>query len=369
MLQLAIIGLGAVTRNIHLPAYRRLSDRLRVIAGCDVDPISRAWARSVVPIVYENAEAMLEAEKPDLVAVCTPPALHREHCLLALDHGCHVFCEKPLAESVTDAVEIIRASERAGRRVVVNTQFAYMRMYEAARAKIDSPDFGRLLFMHAWQTFRRTEDTEAGWRSRTERRVCLEFGVHVFDLARFFFGENPTSVMAHMPRPLPGERADVVNTIALEYPGGRGAAIVLNRLSQGPHRYLDLSLDGESGSIHTSIGGELRLEAGIRTPGRRPYVSFHFAKGGKAILHRGDRKTLLAREEHNPFAAATARHLGQYIDALRADVRPSRDVRDHFHTLALAEAAYESAASGRSIDLREYVRQFELPAGTWKAVE
>ena len=59
---------------------------------------------------------MIERTAPDVVAVCTPPWPHHEHTLLALDHGCHVFCEKPLAaENLAQADQIIRAFNTAGR--------------------------------------------------------------------------------------------------------------------------------------------------------------------------------------------------------------------------------------------------------------
>ena len=64
-----------------------------------------------------------------------------------------------------------------------------------------------------------------------------------------------------MPNPLGIARCDVVNVISLEFPDGRAASIVLDRLSKGPERYLDMRLDGEFASIHTSIGGLVRFEA------------------------------------------------------------------------------------------------------------
>ncbi|MDX1547659.1 MAG: Gfo/Idh/MocA family oxidoreductase [Rhodothermales bacterium] len=355
MIRIAVVGLGAVTRNIHLPAYARLTDRVEVVGGCDVDPAARAALDGRLPALFEEPEAMIEAVRPDLVVICTPPALHRAQCLLALGHGCHVFCEKPRAPSLPDAAAIIEAAERAGRQVVVNTQFPSMQTYQAAKARIGTEDFGRLLFMHAWQTFRRTAQTEAGWRGQLERRLCFEFGIHVFELARFFFDDTPSTILAHMPRPLADEPADVVNTIALGFADGRGAAIVLDRLSAGPHRYLELTLDGEAASIHTSIGGEVRFEVGLHTQERRPFVGWHFVRGGQAVLHRGSRSARIATEGLNPFAAATARHLAQFLDALEAGTTPRATAQDHLYTLALALAAYDSAETGRAVAVQEYV--------------
>lgn len=353
--RIAIIGLGAVTQDIHLPAYAQLEDELQVVAGCDVDPEARS--ATSLPKVYTDPQAMIETTRPDIVAVCTPPASHLKQCRLALDHGCHVFCEKPMVEDLDQASALIRASERAQRHVVINAQFPYMQIYRTAKEQLNTAEVGRLLFLHATQTFRRTEETEAGWRGQMQRRLCFEFGVHVFELVRYFFDETPARIMAHMPRPLPNESADVVNTIALEFADGRGAAIVLDRVSQGPHRYLEMTLDGDEASIHTSIGGELRFEVGLKTRTRRPFAQFHVAGGGTAVRHRGDHSETIAKEGFTPFADATARHLNQFIDAIDAGRCPQGDARHHLPTLAMSLAAYDSAEQGRFVELSEYLEE------------
>jgi predicted dehydrogenase len=355
MTRLAIAGLGAVARKIHFPAYAKLAHRLELVGACDVEAAPRTWLRTRhadLP-VFEDLSEMLGATRPDVVAICTPPSLHRSQCLEALESGSHVFCEKPMVESLKEADDIIAAAETAGRHVVVNSQFPYMRIHAAARQSIGQPDFGRLFYLHASQTFRPTRQTEAGWRGEMQRRLGFEFGVHVFELIRFFFGEDPVRILAHMPNPT-GSQADVLNIVSMEFAGGRAATILLDRLSRGPERYLDLRLDGEFATISTSIGGELRFEAGLHTRERRPFMTFHFVGGGKAILENGRHSRLLAKDEMNPFAYATAMHLGNFIDAIERKQRPAGDAADHKKTLSLVFATYDAAASGRAVELVTY---------------
>src|SRR5438874_7868900 len=98
MIRLAIAGLGAVTRNIHLPAYARLEEKVVLVGGCDVQTEARAnfakWHPAIPP--FCDFTEMLRATKPTVVAICTPPFLHHGHCLEALRQGCHVFSDKPL---------------------------------------------------------------------------------------------------------------------------------------------------------------------------------------------------------------------------------------------------------------------------------
>jgi predicted dehydrogenase len=357
MIHVAMIGLGAVTRNIHLPALAQLKDRVKVVGGCDIDDAARRMAGEKWPIpqLFDNPEEMIEKTKPDIVAICTPPFLHHEQTLMALDYGCHVFCEKPLADNLFQADEIIEASEKAERLVVVNNQFPYMKIHQAAKQLINSPEFGRLLFLHAWQTFRTTDATEASWRGELQRRVCFEFGIHVFELIRFFFEDNPVKVFAHMPRPNSDVHFDAINMISVEFSDGRAASILLDRLSMGPDRYLDMRLDGEFASIHTSIGGEVRFAAGLHTRHKRPFVDLSFVKGGKAVLQNAERSRTIAKDGINPFASATAVHFRGLLDALEKGEIPRGTARDNRNTLALVFAAYDSAQFGRAIEMTHYL--------------
>jgi predicted dehydrogenase len=358
MTTVGLIGLGAVVRNIHMPAYSQLGSRMRVIAACDPDSAARTRAKRDwhIPDVFERPAEMLRSTRPDVVAVCTPPWLHREQVLLALDHGCHVFCEKPLADSMAEAGEIVRATEAAAKVVVVNNQFPYMNIHSTAKAMIGTPRFGELLCVHAWHTMRSSEVTEAGWRGELSRRVCFEFGIHVLDLMRFFFDAEPERMLAHMPNPGRRYRSDVVNVINLEFADGRAASILLDRLSKGPERYLDFRLDGEHAAVHTSIGGRVRLEAGLHTREKRPFARFSFVKGGQTVLQDGINRILLARDDANPFAGATARHLTAFLDAIHGGAVPRTAVANNLKSLALVMAAYESAESGRWIDLASHLR-------------
>jgi predicted dehydrogenase len=353
MIRLAIIGLGAVTRNIHLPAYAQLGDQVKVVAGCDVDPTVRESMKKAfsIPEVYEDPKEMLKQTRPDLVVICTPPFMHYEQCLMALEFGCHVFCEKPFVEDLKQADELIQAADRANRYIVVNSQFPCMNIHSLSKQYIGTPEFGRLLFLHAWQTFTPTDHTEAGWRRTMKRRVGFEFGVHVFELIRFFFDAMPVRILAHMPNPSPKLGSEVINIVSMEFADGRAASVLLNRISRGPERYLEMRLDGEHGSIYTSIGGEVSFEAGIRTRTKQPYLGFNLVKGGKATLYHGEKSKVIAKDGINPFASSTAVHLRNFLNAIETGSSPQGLISDNRNTLALALAAYDSVESGKMVSL------------------
>jgi len=105
------------------------NDRVEVVAGADVKPAAReAFAKDLPDaFVTDDYRRVLDRKDVDAVAVCTPDWLHREHAVAALEAGKHLFSEKPLAITIEDCDEILRAWQRAGTRMMVgfNMRYAY----------------------------------------------------------------------------------------------------------------------------------------------------------------------------------------------------------------------------------------------------
>lgn len=350
MTRIALAGLGAAARNIHLPACRRLDHDLQIVGGCDADAVTRARAPRGVGPVFASVDEMIDAVSPDIVAVLTDPASHAALCERALARGCHVFCEKPFAPSLAEMDRVLQAADAASRLVVVNNQFRFMQVFRASRALIGSARFGNLLFASVTQTQTPHDGGETGWRGALERRVGFEFGVHVFDTLRYLFGEEPVRLFAHMPRPS-GIVADAINVVVLTFAQGRSATVVLNRLSRGPARYLDVSLTGDRASVEASIGGEVRLSLGLHTAERRPFVAARFVQGAQARLLSGQRSTLIATDPINPLASATAANLQDMLRCLRTGEEPECSGRRNRATMALVFKAYESAERGCPVEI------------------
>ena len=343
---IALAGLGSAARRIHLPAIRTIAD-LRLVGG--YDPVAPS---GTFPFpLFSSAEEMLEKTRPDILAVATPPDSHFGLARLGLLAGAHVFCEKPFMNSLEEADQILALARQRERQVVVNSEFRFMNIYRESQAAIGTPAFGDLLFVSASQTFVTTPDTEAGWRGADRRRTCKDFGTHVFDLCRFFFGEDPTSMLARMPKPGRADGPDHLNLLQLEFSGDRVAHITLDRLCRGRHNYLDLRLDGTVGCIETHLGGGAELAVGIRGGTRRPYVKADVSLGGTALLYHGETFRKIASEPADVFAHGTSQLLAAFLTALDHGTVPPCHGDESRRTLALMLAAYESAESGRPIPM------------------
>ena len=281
--RVAVAGLGAAARQIHLPAYRKIPD-LELVGGFDPE-VGRTL--DSIPL-FASVEEMLAETRADLLAVLAPPRAHADLVRQGLRAGCHVLCEKPVAPTLEEGQELARLAADSGRQVVVNQEFRFMEVHRRTQEWIGRRGFGDLLFLQAVQTFRRTAETEAGWRGEGRRRNCLEFGIHVLDLCRFFFGEEAVAITAQMPDFGDDEAPDHVVSIYLEFPGGRAASLLLDRVTRGRHRYLDIRLDGSQGCIETRLGGSAEVKTGLRGGSKAPFVELDFSGGGRARLYQGE---------------------------------------------------------------------------------
>jgi predicted dehydrogenase len=338
--RVAIAGVGRAAKVIHLPALRKLPEVS--IVGV-YDPRQEP---SEFPS-FATLEALMET-RPDVVVIATPPDSHPTIALAALAAGAHVFCEKPLANSVEEADTIVAAAAEADRQVCVNSEFPFMPMHLAAAREIGSERFGRLLFVEAHQTFVVTPETEAGWRGEDPQRTFKEFGTHVIDLCKTFFGERPTGMTSRMPRPFASSGPDYLNLVRLEFSDDRVAQITLDRLTKGKHRYLDLRLVGEKGTIETSLGGSAEVRLGLRPKGRMPFAEWSMHLGGIARLYHGERFTTLARAPLDLYPDATARLYRAFFEAIANGREPPNSIAEARDTLALIYRAYAEAEAGRS---------------------
>lgn len=124
---IGFVGAGPVTQAIHLPTLARLSEHFHVAAVADIDPeVAASVARRAGARVATDLDDLLVDPGVEVVAICTPPALHADQVIAAMEAGKKaVFCEKPLATSAEEAERIAEAAERTGVPLLVGTMHAF----------------------------------------------------------------------------------------------------------------------------------------------------------------------------------------------------------------------------------------------------
>ncbi len=123
-LRVAVVGCGQIA-DAHVQEARRAG--ARVVAVCDRAPAmaEQAAARLGVPAWFDDLPLMLARARPDVVHVTTPPASHLPVARAALEHGAHVYVEKPLTVDLAEAGELAEAARSAGRQVCAGHNLAF----------------------------------------------------------------------------------------------------------------------------------------------------------------------------------------------------------------------------------------------------
>ena len=204
MLRGAIIGLGNVGFDVHLPAWMRRDD-VEIVAVADVDPARRAAVAARHPRIrwYDSPDALLSWEPLDFVDICTPPASHLPLIQTALAKGLHVLCEKPLVRSRDELAQVTQLATETGRVVHTVHNWHHAPIVRRVHELLQSGAIGQITAV-VWQTLRTKPAgtaEPANWRLDEKVAgggVLSDHGWHVFYLLCSWIGEPPTSVSARL---------------------------------------------------------------------------------------------------------------------------------------------------------------------------
>ncbi len=194
-LRAAIIGTGGIAGE-HVHGIRAHPDQVQLTAAADTNPSNLAafCEKHGIASAYDSAEALLKAVKPDVVAICTPPFTHTALAVLAMEHGAHVLCEKPLVISLAELEQLRQAEARTGRVCASVFQWRCGSAAKHVKRLIDAGAFGRpFLALADTLWFRDIQYyTVLPWRGRWKTEgggVALGHGIHAMDLTLWLLGE------------------------------------------------------------------------------------------------------------------------------------------------------------------------------------
>jgi len=191
-----LVGCGAISRA-WLNAVRDIPG-LTMTGFVDINPTAAAdraaeygWHAAVIGA---ELEAVLAQTQPDIVFDCAIPEAHLSVTLTALAHGCHVFGEKPLAASLTEAQQLIAAAAAAGKHFAVMQNRRYDANLRRLTAFLRSGVIGEITTVNAdfyiGAHF-------GGFRDLMRHVLLLDMAIHTFDAARLIMAADPLAVYCH----------------------------------------------------------------------------------------------------------------------------------------------------------------------------
>lgn len=340
MLRVMIIGCGGIA-PAHIEGYLAFPEDAVVTVLADGN---LARAQGLIA-QYGLAQAKAVADyraclgEVDVVSVCTPPALHEQMAVEALEAGCHVLLEKPMAPSLAACDHILEAARSSGKQLSVVVQSRYISSIRNAIDMVRGGAYGRALFTQINSLWHRGQHYyDLNWRGRwtVEGGGCtLNHSIHHIDLLLWAKGLPATvlSTMHNLNHDNSEEEDCSLSTLV--YPDGSVAQVNSMLVAHGEKQMFTFQME--------KAGIAIPFEALASTP-RSNGFPLEDEEMIRRVQEDYDARPRLAHENHT----------GQVENFLGAILRGEALVatgRDGRNCIELITGIYKSAVTGRQVSL------------------
>jgi predicted dehydrogenase len=174
---------------------------LAAIVDVSADALQKAGEESGVPTErrFASLQEALDAVEADAVLSVTPPAVHVEHARLAFARGLHLMTEKPIADTMPNALEMVRLARESGKQLVVSQNYRFSPPVQKLKQMAQDEAAGVL--GHGHLDFYIPADFTGSFRETMEFPLLVDMAIHHLDLIRCVTGCNIVRVTAQSFRP------------------------------------------------------------------------------------------------------------------------------------------------------------------------
>jgi predicted dehydrogenase len=322
-----VVGTGSIGQR-HC---RNLLELGKDVFAWDPDPGRLREIGAVPGVTAAGALDAAFAARPDAVLICTPPVSHVELARRALEAGAHLFIEKPISTTVSDAVSLVVEAEGRGRLIAVGFNLRFLSSLRRVRALLEDKRVGKVLAVRAefgsylpdWRPGRDYRENYAV-RAAQGGGVLLD-AIHELDYLGWLFGDvtDVLCTSGHVSD-LAGDTEDLAE-VTLRFDSGVLAQVHLDYLQRVYRRNLQI------------IG-----DAGV--------ITWDYPTHAVTVLASDAQPEVMSLDD----GAANQMYLDElrhFIRCLEGRESPLVDGREALRSLGLAEAAKTSAREGRRVRL------------------
>jgi predicted dehydrogenase len=328
-LHICVIGAGALGQ-VHARNWPQVPDAQVVAVADPWVERAKALAEEMGCPWFADYHEALKVEGLSAVSVAVPSAYHRECTVAALEAGCHVICEKPIALSLEDAREMIRVAGERGLKLALGFCKRFMGQVQTVREIIQTGQLGRpVMYRHASAIEIRPKpwimDRNLGGGP------IFDISCHYTDQWRVIFGSNPARVKASgltIMNDSP-DKPDIdpqVDTFAMTVEYGSGDIGVLSMTWGLPHGVTGQTLEDCIGPL-----GLLKIE-GAKVEQLGPAKRQEVFEGLSTDIHPAQ--------------------LNAFADAIRLDQPVAASGEDGLWALQTSLAALQSIETGEAVAVR-----------------
>jgi predicted dehydrogenase len=356
--RLGIVGTSGWTEMLYLNTLRDYPDaEIVALCGRNGERLAELAGRFGIAHTHTDYHDLLARNDLDAVAVVVPDDLHKRVTLDAVARGLHVLCEKPLANSAADARQMLDAALAAGVAHMVLFTWRWQPHFQYVKSLIDAGTFGRLYRAQLSFITNFAHDGLYQWRldPRRANGVLGDLGSHMFDLARWLFGEEIVSVSADLGTAvsrtgIAGHGEVPSNNdfahVAFRYAGGAQGVVDVTNVSHDGDRIVQhiLRIEAEQASLelrHVLFGAGTELSIRL------------FKPGGEALVLDVPSEYYGSASRTDALSIYSAAPVGVrgFVTALRTGGRPSPSFEDGWRAQLLVDAALASNTQRRWMEV------------------
>lgn len=334
-----IIGAGRFFHYAYLPALNRKHSAISVAGILARNPQTGELAQRGLRYqtrVFSSLDALLDSGINSVILL-SPNHLHFDQARLALEHGLNVFCEKPLANNVADALRLQATRQTAGRVLMVDFNQRYLDRNRVLKQLIDQKRIGRITEVHAFhnQDFMVPLDGLDRWRrDRTGGGVLHNAGIHFINLLLHWFGPVERVRATFENRRFPPECGEDTAHCQLWFRNGVVATLDASFANAVDTSYERVQFIGENGQITSDLK---KSDIYCRLDGKQRF--------------KVDCKSEVISD--SVFNALQA-----FERCVATGSQPETDVNDFLRTMKVVEALTLSAQRGEEVRMEELERKY-----------
>jgi predicted dehydrogenase len=260
---IVILGAGGIVRDAHLPAYRKAGFPVAALVDVNRERAEALAKEFSIPFASDSIAEAVRFAPADTVFDLAVPAKAIPKILPQLPNGAAVLIQKPMGDTLAEAVEILRICRNKGLTAAVNFQLRWAPNMLAARALTSAGALGALHDMEVsvsvhmpWELW--------SFLSTAPRLEILYHSIHYIDLIRSWFG-NPAGVYAKTVKsPRTPELAATKSVITLDYGEDKRVFLATNHshdLAPGKQRSF-VQWEGIDGAMRAQMGVNLNYPVG-----------------------------------------------------------------------------------------------------------
>ena len=208
-----------------------------------------------------KSEAALPADiRMDAVSIVTPNHVHFGPAKMALEHGFHVICDKPLCFSMEEALELQSLVEQTGLIFALTHNYTGYPMVKQAREMIRHGELGNIrkvvvAYPQGWLSTKleSTDQKQAAWRTDPTKSgkagAMGDIGTHAENLAEYITGLHISELCADISTIVDGRQLDDDGNVLLRFSNGARGILYASQISAGEENDLHIKVYGEKGGL------------------------------------------------------------------------------------------------------------------------